>query len=312
MVDRRGPLLAGLVLLLMTPACSIDPDVAVTGNADGWVQVDGGALVPGVVAVPPSQWSRCGLLAAAHCAALARCQPHLFEIDYDDEALCVGREQLRCSLMVSAPGSGGFAQGTAECAAIISQAACDDVGIAGPAGCAFVSGDMQDGADCAFDNQCASKRCASKTGGCGRCLPAVVAPINCAPAGAEGSFCGYGKVCAAGSCIAQGGAGDSCAGSNAGCHHALGLVCHNVEKVCVAAPMAIAGANCNMTGISTDVIRECRDSRCMNQNDFGAGHCVAYAADGAACTDWDGPPCRPPAACTEGVCVLPSGSCGGN
>lgn len=285
-LDRVGLLVAGSLALIVA-ACSAEPDVAVVGQA----QPGPGEQRRFVVAARVQ--NGCDQVAAAYCAALARCNPHWLAVDFADEADCTARMALGCSRNAAAPGAAGLVDDLGACLDPLATSCATLIPGTLPT-CGFRPGAAAAGAACAVDGQCASLRCNLDAAGCGVCAKTAAVADACGggpcpdEARVEGADC-----------------------SEGGCAHALGLHCHGPTKRCRSIPMRPAGEGCDMTGIMTGALSECRQGACRNQNDMGAGHCLAFAADGAECGGWDGPRCQPPARCIAGRCAVPPVLCPG-
>lgn len=340
---QQGPRTGWAIVLaaLMVWGCGADVDVAVIGTADAALLADGGGVVVGAGTDGGAVGGvndGCSAIAAAVCEARLSCRPHYLQVDYGTLAVCVARETLRCHRLAAAVGAGGLTATVDACVKAVAAAPCDLVAPGALPRCTWRPGKRAAGAGCGADSQCIGLVCIKKGSGCGTCagvagLGEVCAVGQCAPTAACAavagvgprcvakrpiggacndnavfeSECAHGLWCRGGVCAAEATVpGGGCATSDgARCSHELGFTCDQNVETCVEAAMSPPGKSCNVTGISAGVVSECFDGRCLNQNDFGAGTCMAYVADGAACDSWEGPPCRPPARCRDKTCALP-------
>jgi hypothetical protein len=184
-----------------------------------------------------------------------------------------------------------------------------------------VPGDLADGTTCSYHYQCSSLDCARPTPAtCGTCAPRLGAGATCA----SDFGCDYGLACNGGLCTKLGDRGDACNDKtpcypwlgcvNGACGDALGegAACKNLTSdcdlygrglVCVSGSCAKVsyvgvGEDCGLIGGKAAV---CSNSSC--QPTQLKGTCVAFADEGAACNEVDGPTCGLHGDCVAGKCV---------
>ncbi len=315
---RRGVVSICLAIVTTLPACS------------------GKTSDPGT---PPQA---CAVLAASRCGKLQSCNPNGLLTAYGDAGVCETREQMACAAQVAADGSGAAVDGLTACAHAYDSLSCDEVLQGAVPSACDIHGSLTQGSVCVSDMQCAGANgyCRVQSGVCGTCATRGAAGAQCvADADCEhGLVCGKGPSPALGSpaleggtCVAPGGVGESCPMTNTclaalacvdfvcaerapagarcqplahNCDEAQGFVCDS-NTVCEKIRTATAGAAC---GYSTadGSLTECTGGGWCNTNGTGvAGTCESALADGAPCDATSGPFCLAPAACTNGVCLLP-------
>ncbi|MCC6666675.1 MAG: hypothetical protein IT375_23180 [Polyangiaceae bacterium] len=122
------------------------------------------------------------------------------------------------------------------------------------------------------------------------------------------NICGANKLCKA---PGMGALGASCdPAESQSCNSWMGLECDKLGKTCVASPAPGPGQQCGM--LSTDggtvFAMYCSGGAKCTDHTTGPDTCMLPVADGASCSTTDGPPCKMPAECVAGKCVVPSGT----
>lgn len=233
---------------------------------------DEGKSDPPATTAPPATATAadCKAWATAYCAKAGACGHLAAKIM---GAACEARMTGACEAHVSAPGSGYTKQALATCTSALPTMTCSE-------GCAFV-GTLPLGADCAFDDQCASAACDASGVKCGEC---VVAP-KAAPA----PKAGLGEVCDEGGKTAP------------DCDAQIGLWCDGVTKRCAEIPTAALGGSCGYLG---GMIVMCASGGTCKPGTTGSGTCVAEKALGEACTGGAGyDECAFGTKCIAGTCA---------
>ena len=230
----------------------------------------------------------CVDLASAHCARVDECAPFQIAIFYGDEATCVAREAIVCTLDVTAPGSSRTEAMVQACAGEIAAATCDDWASNALPSCTPDPGAIADGGACFTPWQCQGRRCAGLFDlferGCGTCESAVPLGGTCT----DIASCDDGLLCIVDTCEAPGKTGEDCSPSGV-CVWTLACATSTGKCQTGGAP----GASC--TDLDCDFAH---GAWCANQT------CVAVERAGA------GEACVPPAgfcaadlACINDTCV---------
>jgi hypothetical protein len=294
----------------------------------------------------PSSTQACADLAQARCAKRASCTNNSGIVrSWGDMSTCLQREQLQCSLGLSAPSTGNTPAAVEQCVAAYAGFSCADFLNNNPPAACIANGPKQDNAPCAFGGQCASTYCVNnKTSVCGTCgappaMGASCESTSCArgqecdqrsltcivPGVAQSSCdnntapCGPDLACignvmgAMGTCMqAIATAGAPCGGMNGQCDGTMGLTCSGMAgaKTCVAVTYVGDGMPC---GIVNGAFVGCSGGgACYTASGVALagemGMCKTAAADGAACDTVVGPPCLTPARCVTSAGVT-SGTC---
>lgn len=224
------------------------------------------------------------------CARRSECEaPTDRNARYATEADCRARTELACVDWSTLPGTAVTPLALTECTESITQAPCSDIRpvfhseselSASDLPYCLPDGLLDGGAPCATGAQCQTRYCSAATDGCGACTLPIDFRINEAHEGEPCTNpydCASVLACEAGTCIQP-----SCA--TAGCLDS-GYLC---------------------TGVTETTSHDCPlGTHCVGQNDLGSGTCAPYAAEGAACDRYYGPPCQYPAQCANGTCLLP-------
>lgn len=270
--------------------------------------------------------------AAAYCNRAETCGPLFVSVTFGDAATCASTFKGTLARAFAAAGVTETPEQLEACAAALPQVSCADLfSRKSTDACKPVPGTLVDGAACASDGQCTSRRCrVAKNQVCGTC-GAHGAPG--APCGVDDD-CDYGAKClaASGTCVAYGnesatcdashpcrpdlgcvggvcGAasapGVACASSDQ-CDQIHGVFCNPLTKQCETATLARSGASCGLPGghfaVCAGAGLLCTGVTAPNY----VGACMAPAAVGAACDTANGPACTPDAVC---VCAA-SGDAG--
>lgn len=271
----------------------------------------------------------CDDAATAICDKLEECAPFLSATLFTDRAACAARFTINCASSFTANGTSATPDRAAQCARDVRSATCADaLGRALPETCRTLPGALDDGTPCGHDAQCKNRLCRLAQGSpCGACSSLGVAGGACE----RQDDCEHGLTCVDQRCIAYAKLGNACSakqpclptlGCNAGvcaeplaagvactfklnenpCDAVKGFYCHPRDGVCVAIGTAPPGGQCEL---SVDKVTACTGgAECKLAAGASTGPCVAPAADGAACSDGDGPKCVGPARCTNGVCTI--------
>jgi hypothetical protein len=265
----------------------------------------------------------CGEFATRWCARIEACAPGWIGMafgnhrSYGDLATCRARVALACGGWVAL--SAGALNDTLVrgCAASTESATCADVidvhlyhsaprCIAG-----FGAGAV--GSACVASFQCAAGYCSGvgDAGALGTCKEAA-GGITYRSEHDVGGTCETSDQCFAplscesGSCVAPVVLGESCATRT--CDASGYCDRSGAAPICHAWTVGKDGDACDTYGRSASgsAGRVCGPGLdCTNPNDMGNGHCAPYAAEGAACDGWAGPPCLYPAICFADRCTLP-------
>ncbi|MDP3273647.1 MAG: hypothetical protein Q8Q09_00525 [Deltaproteobacteria bacterium] len=228
-----------------------------------------------------------------------------------DRGVCVQRLRLACTQWQSTPDANVTTDALRACGTQWQARVCADAVLSFGRellGCQFSPGNRLANANCASDAQCASLSCSEGRGSqCGRCASSGLTGITTQPNDpcVRGTLCSQGQECIEGRCRWSSIESEPCGT----CVYSSPISC--VSGRCLAQPIARAGASCgNVSGPATERPLACEPGAdCVNRNDFGAGRCGAFLADGAPCTGSDGAPCQFPAQCLRGRCTLPSQDC---
>ena len=293
----------------------------------------------------------CKNFATAHCSKREECRAGEATSLFGTLDACIERFQEECLKALAAATSGATRETVAQCATTNEEAACSDYDTPGMlAGCSDVFGELEDGAECGVSAQCQSGFCQPSPETCGTCSPRLALGDSCRATpqcGFAGLYChpvsktceAYvepgepctGDICAPGSsciganaeeavCVPNVSAqGESCdAEMGPDCEHALGLFC--AEGSCEPALSAGEGEPC---GEVDDQVYRCDSGLVcfppVTEDEIGELEhtCQVPVADGEACDRRQGPPCLPPATCTNHgggnwSCELPDpAACGG-
>jgi hypothetical protein len=300
------------------------------------------AACSGHVSAPTTAAEACDALSASRCSKLESCNPNGLLTTYGEVDICKTREQRACAVRAAANGSGATADSLTACSHAYDALSCDEVlqGVL-PIYC-DIHGSLAQGSACVSDMQCAGSNgyCRVQSGICGTCASRGAAGADClADVDCQHALvCGKGANPAMvspalqmGTCMAPGGDGTGCSGSNTclatlacvnfvcvertpagarcqviaqNCDGAHGFVCDGTG-LCEQARTAIPGGACGLSSVDLS-ITECTGGAWCNTNGTGfAGTCESALADGASCDAMSGPFCLAPAACTNGVCVFP-------
>lgn len=272
-----------------------------------------------------SSASDCAGVTQVLCQRINECFPYLVKVTWGDVATCAARSKLSCEASLAAPGTSVTEAQIGACASAYEKQACDALlGNSEPAAC-NVAGSRNDGEPCGFDLQCKSTNCKTAGSECGTCGPRAAAggscdvdndcqtgllcvndvcaqPVAAGGACADPDQCQGSLICKGGTCAKGGAAGAACDPQEQDCDFLQGLYCEPQSKVCAQAASAKVGEPCGLVG---GKYVGCTQSSCKN------GTCAAFAADGAACDETNGPECQEPASCVNGTCKLPASStCG--
>lgn len=169
-----------------------------------------------------------------------------------------------------------------------------------------LGGDCPNGEDCVKGAHCdsVSQKCVADLASGGGCSSSS----DCE----TGLICGTRKQCKK---PALGGPNAACdPAESQSCNQLLGLGCDKATAHCVAGPTPAPGEPCGVlqTDGGTTVALYCSGGALCTNHTSGPDTCVVPAADGANCSDSDGPLCSVPSKCVSGKCTLPSSSaCGG-
>jgi hypothetical protein len=288
------------------------------GRAEGGGGEGGGSIVPASKGAAD--------LADVLCARLNDCAPAYVTITYGTVSECKARVSANLEQGVSAPGSVETGDVLEACAKVIPATSCSDVlGRNLPTACKAPPGTQQDGAPCAVDPQCASKRC--KVGAdavCGVCAPRAAVGAACGVS----DDCVDGAGCVSGACVAFGVAGSACSKSSpcngtlacvggtcaapqkAGtackdsveCDELHGIFC--TGKTCEALAFAPPPAACGLVGAGFTVCTGPATCTGLGKGVF-TGTCTPAPAEKTACDVDGGAKCEEPARCIGGQCTLP-------
>jgi hypothetical protein len=297
------------------------------------------ACTPPTVASGPSADQGCADEAYDRCSHLQTCSPTAVLERYGDETTCETVVKQNCTANAAAPSTGATPAGAEACAQAFTNWACSDFlyFVNPPPECQTSTGQLAQGAACAFPAQCQSGFCAIAPGSpCGTCAPAPHAGDSCAqlvtcgigltctndtlqcePYANQGDACGTGMPCldgldcAGGTCQPEVATQGAPCTTHPGCDFYAGLTCDTQSQQCVAVQLAGNGQPCgavNGQGVS------CNAGLCVESSGSSSGTCVAYAQLGAPCDLASGPGCMTPARCivssgsgtsTAGVCAVP-------
>ena len=292
----------------------------------------------------------CATSAAARCAKLQACSPADLQRRFGTLAVCEARDTLGCTEALAAPMTGQTPTKVLACSDAVTAESCPDFfSKAPPAACTTPVG--TDTGACGFAAECTTGFCGIATDaqcgtcapqplvgdscatlGCGQTLVCVASTMTCQTPVASGGSCSRDLPCEAGFacvgttaqppvngiCMAEvataGATCDAKRKTGPDCSGDAGLTCDGTTNVCVAQPLAAAGASC---GLVAGVVTRCTaGATCVLPTGSTMGTCVAPAADGAACDPATGPTCLTPARCipttaggTAGTCMLPGATC---
>jgi hypothetical protein len=211
-MHRVGVLALGLSLAVLVVGCG-----DLIGTVDGAHLVDAG---PGDVAhkkdgnACPGDGSdcassdaavdACSAIAAAICAAEARCEPfNGISAEYGTMSSCLERQVLSCNLSLRTPAQ-NLACATARMNEPCVEWSADEFG---PPVCYPMPGKGETGEPCTVNQQCASAFCATvSNAACGTCQPTPIVGTAC-PLGTCGSS---GLACYKSVCVHDGTLGTPC------------------------------------------------------------------------------------------------------
>ncbi|HEY1697748.1 MAG TPA: hypothetical protein VGG39_36560 [Polyangiaceae bacterium] len=256
----------------------------------------------------------CGDNATAYCAQLKTCtNSWLVTLQYGDDSTCYTQNLVGCMDALAAPGTGWTGDGLEACIAARTALSCSDFlyGKPAPKACR-VTGSITTSNVCRYGAQCGTGYCRALNGAaCGNCVtpgltggPCTTSSdcdgnLMCAgngtcqpPAGLNAACgatmpCQGGLVCIAGSCVAPGAVGATCAAANNGadCDYNQGAYCDTTGGLCASYVPAQAGSACSATAV------------CVGSATCFSGTCVAPVADQQACNPSQGQNCLPPDTC---------------
>jgi hypothetical protein len=293
----------------------------------------------------PTADQACGDEAHQRCSRLQTCSPVALAIRYGDGSTCEAGEKGSCVKALAAPSTGNSPQKVEACAMSFPNWGCtdylNDMNI--PMACVQATGQLTNGATCAFPGQCQSGFCAIAPGSaCGACAAAPKAGDSCSLL----TTCGPGMMCVAEQCATPGttamaacgasqpcGTGLSCVGPTPGmtdgkcqtavtqsgatcdpqqkaapgCDRAAGLTCNAQSTKCAAISVAPNGQACGVMGGQVGLCSG--EGVCALSAGQPSGTCAAAAQNGASCGIANGSACLPPARCIVGSDGGAGGTC---
>ncbi|MBK7857977.1 MAG: hypothetical protein IPJ65_04985 [Archangiaceae bacterium] len=318
-------------MLLFAAACPHPSEPASDGGAGGTGGGGGSAGSGGGAAGGGAQ--ACAELAAARCDRLGACSATALASRYASMAACIAQVDDECRARKAAAGALETDADVLACAQRYPDAGCTEVVDPGLSPCTAVKGQRAAGADCFFDQQCASGQCGNHRQSrelCGTCLASVDAGAECNPDPDHGAICGDGLSCIDGTCQAGGGVarlGESCASSSFArcaldtwcdgavcrppkhlgdacselveeCSIVDGLFCDPDVHRCVAIPVSGAGERCLPIGSPGGAL-------CGGGLVCKAGFvCAPAGSPGAPCGPGpDAGTCNANGFCRDGICL---------
>jgi hypothetical protein len=290
--------------------------MAGTGGASATGGV-GGMPMPtgGMGGVSPARAALCAEYATAISEKASQCSPFTQAFSYGSKEVHAARLRLNCGNFDNVMGVRFPPSPYKPCGDALAALPCADWldGVTPPA--CLDSGTVPLGGNCSTHSQCQTDLCDMGAMGCGKCVAQPVAGQPCF----RGS-CNQGLTCnQAGTCVKPGRAGETCDPMNAPCANSLGCaggkcaalgapgtactsneqcdvyrgsVCSAMAGKCVSASISMTTCGPKMDG--TPVF-------CGASGLCRMGSCVAAAADGAACSEMNGPDCIWPASCTSAM-----------
>jgi len=316
------------------------------GLVASWLGACGGVAESPEHTPPSDVVAACAENARIACELSDACQGGSSTLLYGSEETCAARTALSCEHRATSPGAGYGSAEIKTCIANQQAQTCEEwVGTLTP-GCGFV-GTRANGTNCEYGSQCASgfcdayryytdgnvcgvcanppvegQACNSSCGGDGtvRCEHDGTAG-RCVRLGAMGQACGATAHCATGlncaiaanatigQCLpATANEGDPC-DDEVGplCDYRRRIYCNALTATCVMAQNAGLGEICG--SLADGGVAQCANSVCQPAGASAHnGKCIAFLADGAACTYGPGSiPCTPPALCAYGQCRIVGG-----
>jgi hypothetical protein len=274
----------------------------------------------------------CDDFATNVCARLSACSPYTLQALYGNLATCTARTALSCQPPLGDPGTSDTASSVEACAQAIPAESCDDATNGKtPAACLPQPGQLEAGAPCGDNAQCATTTCYKPgTAVCGVCASSVAVSQSCAHApcamglecaanqicvapGTMGGACDTNQpceatlVCTAGACAPPGALNAACSATASTCDPTQGLWCDPQGSTCQKVVLASGTGAC---GYANGTLTACSGSGvCKVAQGALTGNCVPPVTDGLPCDPTNGPGCLPPAVCVAGTCAVLQASC---
>ena len=302
--------------------------VAAGGEGAGASGNGGGSISVAAACTKSATWS---------CNLLAECAQPIFDNFFgSDDAVCISGHVEACEKTGFAPGANFAPEDLSACV--------DDLVAYGSGSCADrfrlssaqvipdscrEPGTLRSGASCVSLHQCAGGACEiAATAPCGTCADTSGQDgpcdfvLDCEPnlaciggvceepkdvgaACATTAECYVDLVCDAGTCVARKPLGAACNPAIGDCLNYFW--CNGTTQICEAWGSAPLGAECGV--LASGGLARCEPFTTCQLPDptILKGTCVAIAEVGEPCTfddGWFGPPCRWPARCIAGTCVV--------
>lgn len=248
----------------------------------------------------------CAQFARALCARRFECIPHAFAVGhgfgdaFGTENTCVERTSLACASWQALPGTRATAEPLLACAQELAALPCrtsTHTLTHSAGGCDLTAGSFAAGLGCEQYVQCQSEEC--RAGVCAEPSAEAPAPEPGDPCGTGG--CGDDLVCFEDLCTPPALEGEPCGPDLPACAPYAELTCDDAS-VCAPHPTTSGACGARAGGLE---YRACAEGECVGRNDFGLGHCQAYAEDGETCEAFAGPACLYPALCVDDRCQVP-------
>jgi hypothetical protein len=288
--------------------------------------------------VAPGIEQVCQRHAELYCAHLDVCLPYRLAGEYGSIEFCRARRDEGCRIDFLTPSRNEAPADRTACDEALTGQSCRDFFLGLPLeACAVPPGKLPAGAFCRTTSDCGpGLGCKTESGACGTCRPALdigadcgwwrdgcvrgtrcygdrcLAPLKvgepCKMALAE---CETGSECTASGCASRDAErGTPCLGGDR-CDPWRNLHCNLRSGRCEPwAPAVPVGGRCG-TVIPDGSVLTCTGAATCFGPSQETRTCVPRSAVGEPCDPARGKPCKAPAVCTEGICLVPTIVMGG-